>query len=267
MKYNININQLELSKTNIDIIDASILDYVITMCNSLSKAVQAKRIDGYTWINYRRLISDMPLLKINSKSALTPRFKKLEEAGFILIRYLDGGRLFISLTDKVDSLFIDTVHINEQSVLEDEQQPFVKTNIHNNTKDNNTNKLEPAAQEGEITYEPIDGNGEVKKKKETMTDPKHKERMEVIGYFIRKSNELHNYCPQIQMIPALKLIKEIMKYKNLEGSSNTADDLRELVDWFLEESDMYNSLGSDIKICFSTASYNKFIDYKRKKYG
>ena len=138
-------------------------------------------------------------------------------------------------------------------------------------KDNNINKynkiLEPSAQEGEIVYEPIDGNGEVKKKKETMTDPKHKERMEVIGYFIRKSNELHNYCPQIQMIPALKLIKEIMKYKNLEGSSNTADDLRELVDWFLEESDMYNSLGSDIKICFSTASYNKFIDYKRKKYG
>jgi hypothetical protein len=256
MKYNININQLELSKTNIDIIDASILDYVITMCNSLSKAVQAKRIDGYTWINYKRLISDMPLLKINSKSALTPRFKKLELAGFILIRYLDGGRFFISLTDKVDSLFIDTVHINEQSVLEDEQQPFVKTNIHNNTKDNNTNKLEPAAQENEIRYTSLEDEVRGLKKPQKVDDPKLTERRAIIGYFIRKSKEIHNYCPQIALIPALKLVKDLQSY-------NEDTDLRGLVDWFLE-SEMYDKLGSDIKICFSLASYNKWMDYKRK---
>lgn len=142
-------------------------------------------------------------------------------------------------------------------------------------KDNNINEynniLEPSARVEEkieeIVYEDVDGNGEVRKKKEKMTDPAHKERMEVIGYFIRRSNEIHHFCPQIQIIPALKLIKEIMKYKNLEGSPNTSNDLRDLVDWFLEESDMYSVLGSDIKICFSNAAYNKYIDYKRKKYG
>ena len=40
--------------------------------------------DGtWTWINYRTLLDDMPLLEINSPGALTPRIKKIEEAGFI----------------------------------------------------------------------------------------------------------------------------------------------------------------------------------------
>jgi len=255
MKYNININQLELSKTNIDIIDAAILDYVVTMCNSLSKAINSKRIDGYTWINYKKLILDMPLLKINSKSALTPRFKKLEDAGFILIKYLDGGRFFILLTDKVDSLFIDTVHINEQSVLKDEQQPFIKTNIHNNTNNNNTTP-EPAAREDEIRYTSLEDEVKGLKKAPKTVDPELTERRGIIGYFIRRSNEVHNYCPQIALIPALKLVKDLQSY-------NKEEDLRGLVDWFLE-SEMYDKLGSDIKICFSLASYNKYMDYKRK---
>ena len=116
--------------------------------------------------------------------------------------------------------------------------------------------LEPAAQEKEIRYTSLEEEVKGLKKAPKVNDPELAERRSIIGYFIRKSNEVHNYCPQIALIPALKLIKDLQSY-------NKEEDLRGLVDWFLE-SEMYDKLGSDIKICFSLASYNKFMDYKRK---
>ena len=116
--------------------------------------------------------------------------------------------------------------------------------------------LEPAAQEKEIRYTSLEDEVKGLKKAPKVEDPELTERRGIIGYFIRRSNEVHKYCPQIALIPALKLVKDLQSY-------NKEEDLRELVDWFLE-SEMYDKLGSDIKICFSLASYNKFMDYKRK---
>lgn len=116
--------------------------------------------------------------------------------------------------------------------------------------------LEPMAQEDEIRYTSLEEEVKGLKKAPKVNDPELTERRAIIGYFIRRSNEIHKYCPQIALIPALKLVKDLQSY-------NKSEDLYSLIDWFLE-SEMYDKLGSDIKICFSLASYNKWMDYKRK---
>ena len=133
----------------------------------------------------------------------------------------------------------------------------VKETLTNKYNTNNNNTLEPSAQVCEdITYVPLEEEIKGLKKQPIVKDPKVEERKAIIGYFIRKSKEIHGYCPQISLVPTLKLIKTLQSF-------NSEVDLRELIDWFLQ-SDLYDNLGSDIKICFSLASYNKFMDYKRK---
>ena len=114
MKYNININQLVLSESILDLADCAILDWIITMCGSKSYKIEQQRIDGMTWIDYSQLLRDMPLLRIKSKGALTPRIKRIKEEGFIETDIKNGDRLFVRLTDKIDSLFLSTVHENER---------------------------------------------------------------------------------------------------------------------------------------------------------
>lgn len=115
MKYNININQLALSKTTLDIADCAILDWMITICNSKNKKIESRRKDGFTQIDYKKLIDDMPLLRIKSKGAISLRVKRIEENGFITVNRAFHQSNFIQLTDKIDSLFIgEAVHENEQ---------------------------------------------------------------------------------------------------------------------------------------------------------
>ncbi len=149
MKYNININQLALSELapDLNIVDAAILDYLIVICNSKSDKVEENRIkdgkDKWTWVDMGNLLKDMPLLNISSRSSLTPRFKKIAENGFIILkkkRVAGHERLFVKLDGKVESLFVkldgpvrETGRAFEKPVRE--TGPTLNTNntIHNNT--------------------------------------------------------------------------------------------------------------------------------------
>lgn len=123
MKYNININQIALAKCNIDIIGASILDYLYIICNSKNELIQKSRIvvDGkwFTWVNYQKIIEDMPLLRINTKSSMSVRVKNLATEGFILIHTdIKKQKTYICFTSKIDELFVETngtVRQNEQN--------------------------------------------------------------------------------------------------------------------------------------------------------
>lgn len=106
MKYNININQLALSDGELDLIDSAILDYLYFICNSKNKKISDKRINGYTWVQYQRMINDMPLLRINSRGAITRRIHKIEKEGFIRIDKKIDNRMYIELTDKIDTLLM-----------------------------------------------------------------------------------------------------------------------------------------------------------------
>jgi len=117
MKYNIYINQQVLAETNLDIVDSAILDFLVFFCNSKSPKIEKQRVGEWTWINYAELLRQMPLLRIKSKGAITPRIKKIEEAGYVSTKQV-GRKLFIIMNDKVDELFTkmnDTVHNDERS--------------------------------------------------------------------------------------------------------------------------------------------------------
>ena len=144
MKYNININQLVLSKyRDFDLVDCAILDYLIVLGGSQNPRVTEMRIDGYTWVDYQRLIDDNPLLRITSKGAITKRMQKLVDAGFIKTKEIrkNGHKLiYFMLTSLVDTLFIqmnrdaEPIHSGEKPIHENE--PIIILN-NNNTKYNN----------------------------------------------------------------------------------------------------------------------------------
>lgn len=142
MKYTITINQKLLSTTTLDIKDGAIIGYLWDLHASVSPKVERKRLDGYTWFDYSHLLSEMPLLKIKSKSALSPRINKIQEQGLIkTIRKTVSGkpRLYFKPTEKMEGLYSS----NGESL-------FTKTNgtVHENEPiiilDNNTNKAAKA---------------------------------------------------------------------------------------------------------------------------
>ena len=154
MKYNININQLVLSKTSLDIIDCAILDYIYFYCSSTNKKIdkQRKREDNgdcWTWINFETLLKDMPLLRIKSKSALTPRIKRIESEGYITTNRFRNQKLFIKLNEKIDELFIQTNRaVHEYEQLSEKSCSRRRTNnntinINNNTNNNITCEDKP----------------------------------------------------------------------------------------------------------------------------
>lgn len=147
MKYNININQLALSETELDLIDSAILDYLYFYCNSKSEEIEKQRVDGFTWVDYKNLLRDMPLLRIKSSHSLSPRIKRIEKAGFIetkIIRKSGHRRLIVKMTRLVDSLIVKTITPNREN-----EKPNRETYLYNNTKDNNTKDYVSSKEERE----------------------------------------------------------------------------------------------------------------------
>ncbi|MBT4384129.1 hypothetical protein HOD30_00080 [Candidatus Peregrinibacteria bacterium] len=113
MKFSIFINQKLFQEIapEIGIKDAAILGYIQGLCESSSKKVLRKVIsaesDGelYTWINYRHLLKEMPMLGYKSTASVSYAITRLEEAGFVIgIQENITNRKFICLTEKVDLL-------------------------------------------------------------------------------------------------------------------------------------------------------------------
>ena len=139
MKYNININQKALSKYDIDLKDMAIFDYIHVMCASVNKNIEKERFKGHTWINYERLIKDMPALRIKSRNTISARITSLEKAGLITTekKMVKGHRrVFVKMTTQSDSVFVESserVLSDEKRVRETVQDNYTKDNY---TKDN-----------------------------------------------------------------------------------------------------------------------------------
>jgi|TARA_B110000967_G_scaffold194074_1_gene222207 DNA-binding Lrp family transcriptional regulator len=151
MKYTIYINQKELCKTDFDLVDGAILDYLYFICNSKNEKIKKQRIDGYTWVDYKKILNDIPMMRIKSKGALSRRVKKMEDTGFIksIERRKNGHKLkYFALTKKSNSLFTQTqdpilkkenpIHLNAYPIDEDEPISTIK----DYTIKNNTIKIE-----------------------------------------------------------------------------------------------------------------------------
>jgi len=145
MKYTIYINQKALCKTDFDLVDGAILDYLYFICNSKNEKINKQRINGYTWVDYKKILNDNPMLRIKSTGALTRRVKKMEDTGFIksIERRKNGHKLkYFALTKKSNSLFTQThdpihenenpIHLNAYPI--DENEP-INTNKHYTNND------------------------------------------------------------------------------------------------------------------------------------
>lgn len=133
MQYNIRINQLALSgEKNLDITDCAILDYLIWICLSQDSRVEKQRYKGYTWVNYKHLIQEMPLLRIKSTSSISVRINKLVKAKLIKTIRKKDNRLFVMLEPKIETLFIkpnSPIGSSEQgAVREDEHNSYTSSN-------------------------------------------------------------------------------------------------------------------------------------------
>lgn len=106
MKYTININQFVLAKTKLTLADAAILDWLITICNSKNAKIQAARKEGMTWICYKKLLADMPLLTISTKRSIGKSLRVIEDAGYIEMKRMSQQQMYVQTTAKVDELFL-----------------------------------------------------------------------------------------------------------------------------------------------------------------
>ena len=156
MKYTIYINQKELCKTDFDLVDGAILDYLYFICNSKNEKIKKQRIDGYTWVDYKKILNDIPMMRIKSKGALSRRVKIMEDTGFIksIERRKNGHKLkYFALTKKSNSLFIQSnnpirenenpIHLNTYPI--DENEPI-------NTIKDYTNKDKTIKDESALSF-------------------------------------------------------------------------------------------------------------------
>ncbi len=161
IQYNININQYELHKTKLDLVDCAILDYLKKFCGVDDKRVKQLTIteEGkmyqYTWINFNYLIKQMPLLRIKSKSTISSRIQKIERAGFIKTFRAPDRSLYVRLAEKIKDIDYYSeeekergVRETEQGVRRNEQEVFAETNstiivpINNNTSNNISKEIQ-----------------------------------------------------------------------------------------------------------------------------
>ena len=106
MKYTILINQLtwQIYLPEADFRHAIVLEIIKSLCNSQNDKI-VRSNDGYTWISNAMIIKEAPMLQYNSKSSLTPIFKKLNEWGLISIRIDETtNNHFYKLTEKAEML-------------------------------------------------------------------------------------------------------------------------------------------------------------------
>lgn len=110
VKYTIGeVQQHKLIEFGLDIKDAFIISYLKDM--KTWKNILEKSVDGniYMWVDYSKLLSYLPALKINTNDVLSRRLKKYEGLGLIK-RHLHknlvyGSYNFIFLEEKFNTLF------------------------------------------------------------------------------------------------------------------------------------------------------------------
>ena len=108
-KYTITINQKAYKDLNIIISYelAALLYYLIEFCTSQNEKIEKQRDGNYTWINYKKILKDMPLLKGRTIASLTGKINRLERMDLIktkIITYKGRPRKYILLTDLCDKI-------------------------------------------------------------------------------------------------------------------------------------------------------------------
>lgn len=113
--------------------EAAILDYIIFICRSMNKKVVAKRKNWKTWVDYGKLIEDMPLLHLKSTGSISKKIDKLVEYWY-LEKTLYDRKAYLDMTEMVDKLFL-----SGNDVVAQKKQRRFSQETNNTTKDNSNN--------------------------------------------------------------------------------------------------------------------------------
>jgi hypothetical protein len=228
VKYSVNINQQALAHTTLDMNDAAILDYLYVYCNSRSEKIEAQRLrdaDGiWTWVDYGTLIDEMPLLRIKSAAAITPRIQHIEREGYISTKRVGHQKLFVKLNSLVDELFI-----KPNSSIHQTKQSYSVSRTNHNTIDPNT-KINKALPEG---------NADRARKAVKATQE----------YFTT------SYEQKFGSQPAINFGKDYTVIRSTLGLFKTFDEVKALIDAFLA-SEKGLQHGHTLAICFSANTIN-----------
>jgi hypothetical protein len=132
MLYNIFVNQKALIELTpqINLQEAVLLNYLINICGSKSPKIAEKRLDGFTWIDYGKILKDLPLLGLETTTSLIGKIKNLEGYGYIKTfneRFNTGIRKYFEITEKCDLLTFSIE--NTHSISENQELP--KDNFRN----------------------------------------------------------------------------------------------------------------------------------------
>ena len=100
MKYGVYINQAGVADAGFadgrtDLVDWAIIEYI----RDWQLSPKATKLGDLVWINYKHLISQMPLLGLNNKQAVSKRVVKLSGLGLIHTDHDGHGRVFCKLSE------------------------------------------------------------------------------------------------------------------------------------------------------------------------
>ena len=202
MKFNININQYELSKNkDITIQDSAVIDWLFTICGSDSEKISKKRIEGWTWVSLSHLIEDMPLLRIKTNSGASKLVRRIKSLGFIETKKDTKERkLYVKPTEKLKNLYFSKspksqVQIDPSQVLENQSQVLCDPNHNTNTLI--LNPIQVATTKESVKDDNKNPTKEVKpfvfkEELKTLGESKWKPKLIVYNYFLRKNMVFEN---------------------------------------------------------------------------
>lgn len=234
-KYSININQFACIKSglDLDIVDLAIFDYIKDFSNTKG-CMRIQEDDGdYFWISHSKLIKEMPLLSVKSKSGLIRRINKLVECDVIRKHpnSSDIGKSFYKFGDNYSKLiFAEYEESKKSTPLHKKIDPPTQKNrdpLHKKT-DNNNNYNNKDYNNNNIKEEFFDFRG----LKFPMSHQEH------IKKFKENSISLETFMIQNGIKNESELNEmffEFLKHLNIDGKTYTKKDFsefrRHFVNW------------------------------------
>ena len=257
MKYTIIINQLALQEIapDLDVVDATLLDYLIHFCSA--EGTKIARItfteDGtsrkYVWINYKHMMLELPIIKIKSKSAISNRIAKIEKAGFIKTKQEFGskGRLYVLLTEKIRTLYFNQEGSFKRTLSPDSGKGvFVQTNIqHSNNTIESKDSMQRQSKTPSVSL-PVSSSSLSGKKKKG--DPKVRE---IQSFFLEACENIKGFTPRISYEIAGALIKKYL-------TDYSVEEITDELSWFLNAEES-KKLSCTIRVALSAHVFNRWL--------
>jgi hypothetical protein len=126
MKYSTTINHAGIASIDMisktDLVDWCLLDYIA----NFESCENSKKLGDKVWLNFKHLISEMPMLGLNKKSSVSMRVKKLRELGLIeTIQSVADQKLYAKTSELYKSaanFCVQTVRAEKQTVRQSEHK-------------------------------------------------------------------------------------------------------------------------------------------------